>query len=161
MRNFYTDVIQLHPRYNSVVRCNDLMLLEPVTRAAVQAVIANATQAGFPVVIFETYRSKERQQILFNSGASKLQTVGVHHYGLACDIVRVVNGEPSWKVDYSFLVDLCARHGLISGYNWGEPNIHHGFVDADHVQRCSVAEQNKLFSGAWYPDDTYDPYAKS
>jgi len=152
MGNFYTDVIQADPRYYSVNRCTDLMLLEPVTRAAVQAVIADATSAGLPVVVFETYRSQDRQQAMFNSGASKLKTVGVHHYGLACDIVRVVGGEPSWKVDYSFLGPLAVAHRLLWGGDWGTPGQKHTFVDSDHVQRVTVAEQAALFAGSWYPD---------
>lgn len=149
--NFYTETIQKDPRYYSVNRCADPILLEPVTRAAVQAVIADATKAGISVVIFETYRSQDRQQSLFNSGASQLQTVGVHHYGLACDIVRVIDGEPSWKCDYSFLGPLAVAHGLIWGGDWGAPGKKHSFVDSDHVQRVTVAEQAALFAGSWYP----------
>src|SRR5579863_7254568 len=103
MENFYTTVISADPRFTSTDRISDLALLEPVTRQAVQNIIADAEAAGTPVIAFETYRSDQRQQVLFNQGATKLQTVGVHHYGLACDIVRVVAGEPTWKVDYSFL----------------------------------------------------------
>jgi hypothetical protein len=33
-------------------------------------------------MIFETYRSQERQQVLFEQGATQLRTVGVHHHGL-------------------------------------------------------------------------------
>jgi hypothetical protein len=54
------------------------------------------------VMIYETYRSRERQLALFNSGASKLRTIGVHHYGLACDIVRSVGDEPVGKVTSVF-----------------------------------------------------------
>jgi hypothetical protein len=26
------------------------------------------------------------------------------------------------------------------------------------VQRCTVSRQGDLFAGAWYPNDTYNPY---
>lgn len=150
--NFYTDIIQKDPRYSSVGRCTDTSLLEPVTRAAVLAIVDAAAKLGLPVIVFETYRSEDRQLALFNSGVSKLKTVGVHHYGLACDLVRVAGGEPTWKVDYSFLGPLAKAQGLTWGGDWGTPGERHTFMDSDHVQRCTLADQNALFAGTWYPD---------
>ena len=159
MSNFFTDVISPDPRFNSVARIADLSLLEPITRQLVEGIVSAAQKMGIEIMAFETYRSQARQQQLFNQGATKLRTVGVHHYGLACDIVRVAGGEPSWKGDFSFLGQLAHSSGLIWGGDWGAPNIHHSFVDNVHVQRCTVARQGDLFAGAWYPDDTYNPYA--
>lgn len=153
MGNFYTDVLQLDPRFASTDRIADLSLLEPITRSMVQNVIAGAATIGIKVMPFETYRSQQRQQQLFDQGATKLHTVGVHHYGLACDIVRVIAGEPSWKGDYSFLGPLARANGLVWGGDWGAPDVRHSFVDSDHVQRCTVAQQAALFAGEWYPND--------
>ena len=161
MGNFYTDVIQKDPRFRSTKRVSDPALLEPTMRAAVQAVIADAAAHGIKLMVFETYRSQERQVELFNQHASQLEKVGVHHYGLACDIVKDVNGEPSWKGSFSFLQALAKAHGLIWGGDWGTPNVHHSFQDTDHVQRCSVADQAKLFRGEWYPDANYNPYTEA
>ncbi len=116
---------------------------------------------GMPVMVFETYRSQERQLNLFNHGATKLRTVGVHHYGLACDIVRIVGNEPCWKGDYSFLGQLAHSCALIWGGDWGSPQIPHTFVDSVHVQRCTIARQPELFAGNWYPDTLYNPYAEA
>jgi hypothetical protein len=110
------------------------------------------------VMIYETYRSRERQLALFNSGASKLRTIGVHHYGLACDIVRSVGDELCWKGDFRFLGRLARNCGLIWGGDWGAPDIRHSFVDIVHVQRCTVLRQDALFAGTWYPDGIYNPY---
>jgi len=156
--NFYTDVIQLDPRFTQITRCADITLLEPVMRAAVNSLLVDAQGQGIALMVFETYRSQQRQQQLFAAGASKLRTVGVHHYGLACDIVFDVGGEPSWKGDFTVLRDLANNHGLISGADWGTPNVPHTFRDMDHVQRVAVADQSKLFSGGWYPTDDYDPH---
>jgi len=158
MGTFYTNVLSKDARFGSVTRIGDPALLEPMTRQLVQRVVAAAQQMGIEVMIYETYRSQERQQELFNNGASKLRTVGVHHYGLACDIVRVVSGEPSWKGDFTFLGQLAQSSGLIWGGDWGAPNIKHSFIDSVHVQRCTVARQGDLFAGNWYPDDSYNPY---
>ncbi|MCU1302586.1 MAG: D-alanyl-D-alanine carboxypeptidase [Candidatus Sulfotelmatobacter sp.] len=157
MGNFYTDMIFPDARFDSVSRIADPSLLEPMTRQLVEGLIVSAQQMGIEVMIYETYRSQERQQALFNNGATRLRTVGVHHYGLACDIVRVVSGEPSWKGDFAFLGQLAHSSGLIWGGDWGAPNIKHTFVDSVHVQRCTVARQGDLFAGAWFPDQTYNP----
>jgi len=156
--NFYSDVICKDARFASVTRVSDPSLLEPSTRQLVERVVSTAQQMGIEVMIFETYRSQNRQQELFNNGATKLRTVGVHHYGLACDIVRVAAGEPCWKGDFSFLGQLAHSSGLIWGGDWGAPEIKHSFVDSVHVQRCTVTRQGDLFAGAWYPDQAYNPY---
>src|SRR5215831_13454236 len=158
MGNFFTDVIKKDPRFHSTNRISDIALLEPVTRAAVQAVIADAAARGIKLMIFETFRSQERQMTLFEQGATQLRTVGVHNYGLACDLVKDINGEPSWKGDFSFLGVIAPHHRLVWGGDWGRPDLPHSFRDNDHVQRCSVAMQSQLFSGVWYPDADYDPF---
>lgn len=156
--SFYTDVIMSDPRFNSSKRIADLELLEPVTRDLVQAVLADAATNGMKLMVFETYRSEARQLALFNQGASKLKKVGVHHYGLACDLVKDINGQPSWKGDFSLLGDLARHHNLIWGGDWGTPGSKHTFLDTDHVQRCSIGRQAGLFTGDWYPGDDYNPY---
>jgi hypothetical protein len=113
MENFYTDVISHDARFDSASRVADSALLEPITGQLVQSIIAAAQQMGIALMVYETYRSQARQQELFDNGATKLRKVGVHHYGLACDIVRVVGGEPSWKGDFSFLGQLAHSAGLI------------------------------------------------
>ena len=155
--SFYTDVIQGSVDFGSSARIADIDLLEPVTRAAVQAIIAAAQQSGVALMVFETYRSQQRQELLFQQKATKLQTVGVHHFGLACDLVKVVGGEPSWKGDFGFLKGFAEANGLIWGGDWGNAHVVHSFQDDDHVQRINVADQSKLFNLSWYPDDAYRP----
>ncbi len=158
MSNFFTSVIQNDHRFTSVDRINDLALLEPVTRRLVQKIITNAKSMGIELMVFETYRSKARQEQFFNQGVTQLRKVGVHHYGLACDIVKSINGEPSWKGDFSFLGQMAHAGKLIWGGDWGNPNIPHSFIDVVHVQRCSLSKQPSLFNGDWYPSDEYNPY---
>lgn len=159
MQSFYTEIIAKDPRFHTTAAVHDLALLEPVTRAAVEAVIADAKAMGIALMPWETYRSKERQELLFKQKATKLKTVGVHHYGLACDLVKDIGGQPSWKGDFTFLTALCRKRGLISGNDWGKPSVKPSFVDSCHVQRIRVADQNKLFAGVWYPDAAYSPWA--
>ena len=153
--SFYTDAIRTSPKFASVGKVADLELLEPVTREAVQRVCAAAQDQGIQLMVFETYRSQERQEQLFKKKATKLRIVGVHHFGLA--FVKDIGGQPSWKGDFRFLKGLAEGNGLIWGGDWGNGHVVHSFVDADHVQRISVTDQSKLFNLSWYPDDAYRP----
>jgi hypothetical protein len=150
--SFFTEVIQPDPRFLSTSRIADLALLEPVFRGKVQRIVIDAASQGIVLSPFETYRSQTRQELLFAQGATKLKTVGVHHFGLACDLVQIVEGEWSWKPSYAFLGPLALKYGLVWGGDWGEPTVQHKFVDADHVQAIAVEDQGRLFNGSWYPD---------
>jgi hypothetical protein len=83
----------------------------------VESIVTAAQQMGINLMIYETYPSQARLQEHFDNGATKLLKVGVHHYRLARDIVRVVGGEPSWKGDFSFLGQLA--HLVSSGAEIG------------------------------------------
>jgi hypothetical protein len=157
MGNFYTDVIKKDPRFKSTKPIGDMKLLEPVTRQKVQQIIDDAAALGIKLMVYETYRSQERQELLYQQKATQLETVGVHHYGLACDLVKDVGGHPSWKGDFKFIQKLAKKNGFIWGGDWGKPGVKPKLYDPGHVQRCTVARQKALFNGTWYPDDDYDP----
>jgi hypothetical protein len=142
MSNFFADVITADARFSSPTRIADLDLLEPVTRQLVGGIVTAAQNLGFQVAVFETYRSQARQEALYAQGLTQLAHVGVHHYGLACDIVKIINGEPSWKGDFGFLGQLAHSAGLIWGGNWGNPDIRHDFIDSVHVQRCTTDQDS-------------------
>lgn len=162
MGNFYEDVIKKDSRFASTECISDINLLEPGTRIAVQALIADAASQGKPLRVLETYRSQARQEMLYEKHLTELRKVGVHNYGLACDFAYEPEGKYDPKgEDYLFLVALCGKHGLISGVDWGTPHIEHSFRDYDHVQRCPVWRQNALFAGLWYPPPLYDPHVDS
>jgi hypothetical protein len=158
MNNFYTSTIQNDVRFKSTSCINDPGLLEPVTRQKVVSIILQARALGLELMIFETYRSKERQEMLYLQGVTQLRAVGVHHFGLACDLVKRVNGRPSWEGDFSLLGKLAYTNGLIWGGDWGNPFVRATFLDLAHVQRCTVAMQTSLFSLQWYPEADYNPY---
>jgi hypothetical protein len=159
MGNFYIDVIKKDPRFNSIDLIKDVELLEPVTRAKVEAVIKDAEANGHKLIVLETYRSQARQEFLFKRGATQLEHVGCHGYGLACDLGFLKpDGTVNWNADYTVLCHIATAHQLISGHDWGKPSEPHSFRDNDHVQRISVADQEKLFAGEFYPDESYNPY---
>ena len=149
--NFYTDVIQRDPRFNSTDAIKDMALLEPSFRDKVVAIMAASKAAGTELVVTETYRSSERQQQLFDQQKTRLRVVGVHHYGLACDFAKIVDGRLSWDGDWNFLIALADAQGVISGGDWGQPDRDHSFRDWDHVQGVTLDQQPGLFAGTFYP----------
>jgi hypothetical protein len=78
---------------------------------------------------------------MFALRATQLRTVGVHHYGLACNLVKDVSGSPSWKGDFKFLGKLAKKYQLIWGGDWGKPKVRTRFPDNVHLQRCAVKDQ--------------------
>lgn len=161
MGSFY-DTLRNSPAFRSDVVCKDMTLLEPGTRAAVLATIAEAhTALNVDLRVMETYRSQTRQSALFVKHFTQLRVVGCHGYGVACDFGVFVNGVYQGNAKpYAFLRELARKHGLISGIDWGHPTTG-SFVDSGHVQRVPVWRQGALFGGSWYPPAIYDPYADS
>jgi hypothetical protein len=158
---FYSTILRNAKEFRSDAVCKAVELLEPGTRAAVLALMAEAKTAGHDVRLLETYRSQTRQSALFSAHVTQLRVVGCHGYGVAADLGVFVNGK--YAVDnppYAFLRALARKHGLISGIDWGHAKPG-GFVDSGHVQRVPVWRQEALFAGAWYPPTDYDPYADS
>jgi hypothetical protein len=165
MGNFYTDVI-LKSGYakNPNEVCKDIAMLEPGFRARVQSFITDAGSAGKKLVVLETYRSQARQAHLYAQGrtapgriVTSLAKVGVHGYGLACDLGLMDPKYDPTGEHYAFFQALCAKHRMISGIDWGTPHQRHSFHDWDHVQGVPVFRQNDLFAGRWYPPQGYDP----
>jgi hypothetical protein len=165
MGNFYQDVIETDARFKSALPCRDVWLLEPGTRAAVAAIIADAALQGITLEVTETFRSATRQQQLFAQGKTELDgrspaTIGTHHFGIAADFMRVEGGKSDWTAkDYYFLGPLAEKHGMVWGGNWGDPADlpdDPGFHDWVHLQRCGIEEQDALFTGTFYPNGSTD-----
>lgn len=161
MSTFYDTVIRNSRAFRSDVVCKDPALLEPGTRAAVLALIAEAKVDNIDLRLLETYRSQTRQSALFMKRATQLRVVGCHGYGVAADFGVFIKGvyQGSDK-PYQFLRALARKHGLVSGIDWGHAKSG-SFVDSGHVQRVPVWRQNAMFDGAWYPGVSYDPYLDS
>jgi D-alanyl-D-alanine carboxypeptidase len=159
MPSFYDTVLRNSTAFRSSAVCKDLALLEPGTRAAVLALLADAKAQGIDLRLLETYRSQTRQSALFMQHATQLRTVGCHGYGVAADFGVFNSGKYAEdNKPYVFLRVMARKHGLISGQDWGHATESATFVDSGHVQRVPVWRQDALFSGAWYPSEVYDPY---
>lgn len=158
MPSFYDAVIRNSKAFRSDAVCKDLALLEPGTRAAVVALLADAKSQGIDARLLETYRSQTRQSALFMRRATQLRVVGCHGYGVAADLGVFIKGAyQGSNKPYVFLRQMARKHGLISGQDWGHAK-EGSFVDSGHIQRVPVWRQNALFAGAWYPPQAYNPY---
>lgn len=159
--SFYDTVLRNSKAFRSDAVCKDVALLEPGTRAAVLALVAEARAQDIDLRILETYRSQTRQSALFVRHATQLRTVGCHGYGVAVDFGVFTKGKyEEGNRPYVFLRAAARKHGLISGQDWGHAKTG-SFVDSGHVQRVPVWRQAALFGGSWYPPAGYDPYADS
>jgi len=66
----------------------DLSKLSPTFSPIWEKVAETIEENGLPLVIFETYRSSERQTYLFEEGRSKLKgKSGAHCHGMAVDLI--------------------------------------------------------------------------
>lgn len=159
--SFFDTVIRNSRYFGSDVVCKDAAMLEPGTRTAVLALLAEARAAGIDLRLLETYRSQTRQSALFMQRATQLRTVGCHGYGVAVDFGVFTAGKyEEGNAPYVFLRTLARKHGLVSGQDWGHAKPG-SFVDSGHVQRVPVWRQPDLFAGKWFPPENYDPYADS
>lgn len=157
--SFYTDVICKDARFKTVRVVRDMDLLEPVTRQNVLNIMTDAKARGVVLEVGETYRSKERQYALWRDKKSKLAKVGVHHFGLACDLYIKQGPGYDWvPTHYKVLGELAEQHGMVWGGDWDmNPLTKSTFFDGVHVQRVTTNRQPALFAGTWYPDEHYDP----
>ncbi|AFZ66972.1 M15 family metallopeptidase [Deinococcus peraridilitoris] len=80
--------------------------LNPLFRAPLERWLAAAKKAGFTVLVYETFRTLERQRYLYACGRT-VAPIGriltytldsAHRYGMACDLVPLhSNGTANWN----------------------------------------------------------------
>jgi len=66
---------------------NDLNLLNPILKEKILQLLELCKKEGLNVEVFETYRTPERSNLLYNKGTGVKAGYSYHNYGLACDIV--------------------------------------------------------------------------
>lgn len=156
--NWYEDGIKKHGRYQLTGLTSDVDILHPQFALSVLKLFINAHKEGLRVCIFETFRSQERQLDLFNKGKTKLSKNGMHHFGIAADVVfRTEKNQPIWQGDWAALGKIGKELGLYWGGDW------ESFRDYPHFQLipATVGDQAKIIKGE-YPscDENIDTYVK-
>ena len=117
---------------------NDMALLAPAFRAAVDAAIKECNQLHPPLdaMVFETYRSNELQVVYFQRGRTVVppeKTVtnamnnlySWHGYGLAVD---VIHKSKKWGPGDAWFAEVAAifkKHGCKWGGDWTNRDLPH------------------------------------
>ena len=104
--------------------------LRPEFRALVDPWLADCKAAGLDVLVTCTLRSLSEQAALYMQGRSAPGHIvtnakpgqSAHNYGLALDIVPIVNGKPDWSGQGDAWREI-ANFGLARGLEWlGAPD---------------------------------------
>lgn len=100
----------------------DLHLLYPRFAHKVGRAIIAANSAGFPVAVFEAWRSPQRQDYLHEQGRTRPGKVitnaraweSWHQFSCAVDIALLVAGKWSWEFDPAKVAPFFTAEGLTS-----------------------------------------------
>jgi peptidoglycan L-alanyl-D-glutamate endopeptidase CwlK len=104
--------------------------LRPEVRPQVDAFLAACAAAGADLLITCTLRSRQEQDTLFAQGRTSPGHIvtnaragqSAHNYGLALDIVPMVNGKPDWNGSDP-IWDQIGALGVEAGLTWlGSPD---------------------------------------
>jgi peptidoglycan L-alanyl-D-glutamate endopeptidase CwlK len=130
-------------------RINDINLLYPPFMEKVKKGLRAAIAAKIPIEIFETYRTNERQNYLFEQGRTRNGAIitnrrgglSWHNYGLAVDVVMRVDGRYNW--DNTLYYTDAAQYFEAQGLRWAG---HSGFelVHYELPINYSVDESHKI-----------------
>ena len=112
--------------------------LLPIVQKRAELLIANMHKLGHNVTLHQGYRSIEEQNKLYAQGRTTPGAIvtnakggeSFHNYGVAVDIVFVVNGHPSWSNNHPWT--LLGIEGEKLGLEWGGRWV--SFQDRPHFQ---------------------------
>jgi D-alanyl-D-alanine carboxypeptidase len=134
----------------------DVHALHPYFRDKINALIQNCKKKGITLVVVESFRTRAKQAEYFGMGKKYTRSIGgrsKHQYGLACDLVPIVNGKPEWdnKVLWRKIGVEGEKLGLRWGGRWRVP------YDPAHFEWTDGATTADLASG-YFPVPTTQLY---
>jgi D-alanyl-D-alanine dipeptidase len=102
--------------------CRNTSNLAPFLVVRLTAALDECHANGYPVQIFEGYRSQERQQWLYEQGRNRPGPIityakpgqSFHNVGLAVDVVLKINGKWTWEGQYDKIENIMKGHGFSS-----------------------------------------------
>lgn len=130
-----------------------LSLLHPKARDTFKTFIEQAeTALNTTLRITQGLRTIEEQNALYAQGRTKPGKVvtnakggsSYHNYGLAIDVVELVNGQPNWHFDYVQLKPFADKLGIV----WG--GTFRSIVDKPHFEISFGRKPSEL---AVFPKD--------
>lgn len=112
--------------------------IQPKIQRLADLVIQDLLKEGHNCMIYEGFRSFEEQDSLYAQGRTTPGTIltnakggqSFHNYGVAVDIVFLVNGKPSWSEGFPW--SEIGRIGKSYGFEWGGDWA--SFPDRPHLQ---------------------------
>ncbi len=125
---------------NVAVSDAKIKTLHPKIRVAATKFQNEAIKAGLPFRITEGLRTVERQNKLFEQGRTTPGAIVTnarggqswHNYGLAFDIIPIINGTATYKAPASVWANI-ATIGKKYGFEWGGNFA--GLTDKPHFQK--------------------------
>lgn len=137
----------------------DLRALHPYFRDKVAELIRICKEAGIELAIVESYRTPAKQAQYFAMGRKYTSTPGgksKHQYGLAVDVVPIVNSAAVWSNRR-----LWRKIGLVGerlGLRWG--GRWHVTYDPGHFEWSGDLSRRELEEGYWpvIPSSAADKY---
>lgn len=112
--------------------------LHPKVRTDFKQFIEDAEEGlNITLRISQALRTMEEQQSLYDLGRTKSGSIvtnakpgsSYHNYGLAVDLVVMVDGKLDWNYDMGKLVTYAIKHGIAWGGNWKK------FKDKPHFEK--------------------------
>jgi len=117
---------------------NDLTLLAPMFRAAVDAAIAECNDENnkLRAMVYETYRSNELQTVYYLRGRTVRppetpvtnamhNLYSWHGYGLAVDVIHETKGWDPGDDWFARVAEVFMKHGCKWGGAWKSPDLPH------------------------------------
>lgn len=142
-------------------RCDDINELHPKVKELAEKLVKEAKAQGLNVKVIDTYRSKERQDYLYEQGRTRPGSIvtnakgsemsSYHNWRLAFDCIQNLPGK---EYDTAFLNKL-GKIGQSLGLEWG--GGWSGFSDAPHFQYTFGLSIKDLKAGKTPP--AYTPQA--
>lgn len=114
--------------------------LRPEIRPLVDAFLASGLGAGIDILVTCTLRTNEEQSDLYAQGRTAPGPIvtkakagqSAHNYGLAVDVVPIVNGKPDWMGTHP-IWEQVGKLGQDAGLEWaGAPS--YPFQELAHFQ---------------------------
>lgn len=125
--------------------------LQPAFRAKVVQFLSACKAAGIDILVTCTTRTMDEQARLYAQGRTIPGHIvtnakpgqSAHNYGLAVDIVPLVDGKPDWAFNAahpSLVWAKVGRLGKLAGMDWlGDPSS--PFIEGAHFQERNWREQ--------------------
>lgn len=117
---------------------NNLDLLKPKVKRLAQELIKSCKKEKIKIIITQTLRTKEEQNVLYAQGRTTKGSVvtnakggySYHNFGVAFDFCPIVDDKPAWKNKKLF--QKVGELGMLLGLEWG--GTWKTFQDLPHFQ---------------------------